>query len=322
LPPARAGGKVRAGVWNLAHHTAGMVLRFATDAATLAVDWTLWDGRRAWGDNPGLAMPHMPATGVSGLDLYVRHNGAWHWLANARPLAMPQNRVDLFSGLPPVRREYMLYLPLYHTISAIEIGVPTGASLWPAPPRAAKPIVFYGTSITQGGCASRPGMCYTSIVGRRLEWPVINLGFSGNGQAEPEMAELIAEIDASIFVVDCIANVSLEMQRERLEPFVRCLRASHPATPIVLMESVTFCHAFLVEATARDTAGKNALLRTQYEKLKTEGVSGLHYLPGDALLGADGEGAVDGVHPTDLGFLRMADVVTPALAPLLPRPGG
>ena len=135
--------------------------------------WTL---RKA-----NLAMSHMPATGVSGVDLYVHAAGAWRWLAVGQPTAQ-ENEVRLCADLSLAEpHDFMLYLPLYNGVESLELGVPIGSgSITPAAPRpaaAAAPIVFYGTSITQGGCASRPGMSYPAIVGRRLDRAVINLGF-------------------------------------------------------------------------------------------------------------------------------------------------
>src|SRR5205085_2015483 len=137
------------------------------------------------------------------------------------------------------QREFLLYLPLYNGVSSVEIGIAKGSTLakGPArPPERQKPIVFYGTSITQGGCASRPGMVHTAILGRRLDRPVINLGFSGSGRMEPAMATLLAELDPAVYVLDCLPNMSAAEVAERMEPFVRTLRKAHPRTPIVMAE--------------------------------------------------------------------------------------
>src|SRR5262249_49006010 len=212
---------------------------------------------------------------------------------------------------------------LYNGVSSAEIGLPKGATLAKAPERPKsqqKPIVFYGTSITQGGCASRPGMVHTAILGRRFERPVINLGFSGNGKMDKEMAALLAELDAAVFVIDCLPNLNAKDVAERTEPLVAAIRQKQPKTPILLVEDRTYSNAAVVPGLQERHKESRAALRKAYDKLTASGDKHLHYLRGDKLLGDDDESTVDGSHPTDLGFLRQADVFADAIAPLLPQP--
>jgi hypothetical protein len=266
-------------------------------------------------------MPHMPATGVSGLDLYVRqpNTGQWRWLANGRP-TQQTNTAQLASGLPAGEHEFMLYLPLYNGVSSVEIGIPKGHGLAKAParpPERRKPIVIYGTSITQGGCASRPGMAYTAIVGRRLDRPVINLGFSGNGRMDPELAPLFAELDPAVYMLDCVPNMNAKDVEDRAEPFVRALLQARPTTPILLVEGRSRPNADVFEDQRQAGEGGQTALRKVYEKLVAAKAGQIAYLAGDKQLGDDGEGTVDNSHPTDLGFLRQADAFQQALVPLL-----
>jgi hypothetical protein len=310
--PAKAEGVVRDAVWGLSRHSAGLCVRFVTDATNIQARWTVTSDR--------LAMPHMAATGVSGLDLYVKVDGRWRWLAVGQPRQAPTNTAQLASNLPPGNREYTLYLPLYNGVSSVEVGIPPGSRLAVAPPRATtKPVVFYGTSITQGGCASRTGMVHTAILGRWLDCPVINLGFSGNGKMEPELAALMAELDPAVYVLDCLPNLSPAETSERVVPFVETLRKARPQTPILLVEDRNYTDAFLVSSRRERNEGNHAALRQAHQKLVSQGVEYLYYLPGDNLLGDDGEGAVDGSHPTDLGFLRQAEAFEKVLSPLLGR---
>ena len=299
--PARAKEKVRKAVWNLSRCSAGISLGFITDADRIEVRWTLVKS--------GLAMPHMPATGVSGIDLYRRNErGAWIFEANGRPGGI-ENRVAFTTAGSEL---YRLFLPLYNGVKRLEIGLPPKARLERPAPRSLKKrgIVFYGTSITQGGCASRPGLAATTIAGRLLDAPVINLGFSGNGKMEPELADLLAELDPAVFVLDCLWNMSLEQIDERFVPFVIRLRAARPDTPIVLAE----------DSNVRDRSGpKGERLRVHFKRLNAEGVKGIHLLPNTNMLGADGEGTVDGVHPNDLGMMRQAKVFADFLSPLLEK---
>ena len=305
--PAKTKGVVRDAVWSLSTHSAGICVRFVTDADTIAAKWEVV--------NADLAMPHMPATGVSGLDLYVNDAGVWRWIGNGRPSAQATQAV-LASGIPEGDHEYLVYLPLYNGTKSLEIGVPPGTVLSKPAARPAgqsKPIVCYGTSITHGGCASRPGMAYPAILGRRLGHPVINLGFSGNGKMEPELGVLLAELDAGVYVLDCVPNMNADLVMERVVPFVTALRAAKPDTPIVLVENIQYQAGAFLPDKREAYESKNKALRACYENLQAEQVPGLHYVPADALLGTDGEATVDGTHPTDLGFMRMADALEPVL---------
>lgn len=310
--PAKAEGTVREPVWTLSRDSAGLCVRFITDATTIKARWTLTSDQ--------LGMPHMPATGVSGLDLYVRHEGRWHWLAVGIPKENGKTQTAALGGtLPAGQREFLLYLPLYNGVSSVEIGLPKDATLAKGNAYAGvtKPIVFYGTSITQGGCASRPGMVHTAILQRRLGVPVINLGFSGNGRMEPEMAKLFAELDPAVYVLDCLPNMGAAEATERVEPFVATLRRAHPDTPILLVEDRSYTDAFLVESKRQRNQQSRAALQAAWDRLKNAGTPNLHYLAGDKLLNEDGEGTVDSSHPTDLGFVQQADAFEGVLRSIL-----
>ena len=307
--PAKAEGVVPEPVWSLSTHSAGLHLRFVTDAPRIAARWNV--------TYESLAMDHMPATGVSGVDLYAKGDRGWAWLGTGRPKAFPENQCLLAQDIPPGVHELLLNLPLYNGVESLSIGIPPGCTLARAP-QAPKPVCFYGTSITQGGCASRPGMAHTSILARRLGRPAINLGFSGNGRMEPELAALLTELDVAAYVLDCLPNMTNEMVAERVAPFVRTLRGTWPDTPIILVESV-FRQSYL--AAPENNAvilERNLILRDIYDELLAEGIGDLHYVSGEALLGTDGEGTVDGVHPTDLGFCRFAEKLEPVLRAVCP----
>ncbi|GMU93675.1 MAG: hypothetical protein AMXMBFR4_27330 [Candidatus Hydrogenedentota bacterium] len=210
-------------------------MRFVTDSPTLAARWTLRFNT--------LALKHMPATGLSGIDLYARPGASWGWVGVGIPEKVDGNEATLVNGAPSGAHEYMLYFPLYNGVESVEIGVKPGSTLAPGPPyedRRAKPMLFWGSSILQGGCASRPGLAYPSILGRRMQRPVINLGFSGNRRMDPPVVDLIARLDVSIYVIDCALNMDPALISERTEPLVRTLRHAHLDTPIVLVENVPY----------------------------------------------------------------------------------
>lgn len=308
--PGRAKGVVRDAVWNLSRHTSGMSAFFETDAAEIFVRYALL--------NAELAMPHMPATGVSGVDLYAAMEGAggWRWVATHSPRARAIE-ARLVDRLASGRRAYQLNLPLYNGVTSMEVGVRKGTSFAGAPPRKAKPVLFYGTSITQGGCASRPGMCFTSILGRRLGRPMLNFGFSGNGKTEVEVARFLAELDPAVFVLDTSPNTPAEQLRERTVAVVRLLQASHPSTPVLLLEERKGGNQALLPHLAALHKQKTEALRGAYDGLVAAGVGQLHYRAGGDFIGADGEATVDGSHPTDLGMMRYADALEPELRRLL-----
>ncbi len=309
--PAKAEGVARGPVWSLSRHSAGMAVRFKTDAPRISARYTLL--------LDSVAMPHMPATGVSGVDLYAENaEGQWRWLGITRPTSK-HVQADLANDIAPEMRQYMAYLPLYNGVESLEIGVPKEAAFEPLPPRPEKPIVFYGTSILHGGCASRPGMAFPAILGRRLNRPTVNLGFSGNGKMDREVGEWISEIDASAYVIDCLPNMNAEEVAERAEPLVRQLRAVRPEAPIVLVEDRTYANAEFKPSSQQRHATSRAALKAAYDQLVAAGVGGLSYVEGEGLLGDDCEATVDGSHPSDLGMVRMADALEPVLRRVLER---
>ena len=310
--PAKAEGQVREAVWGLSRDSAGMSVRFVTDATTIHARWTL--------NKAKLEMPHMAATGVSGLDLYAKDDkGRWRWVAVGKPIAQT-NTQKLADGITAGKREYMIYLPLYNGVSSVEVGVPAANSIEKATAYAsdrAKPIVFYGTSITHGACASRPGMVHTGILGRKYGRPIINLGFSGNGRMEPEVTALIAELDAAVYVIDCCPNLSGAETAKLTKPLVQQLRAARPNTPIVLVEDRVYTDAWLIASKQSRNDGNHAALQKSFDELIAAGTKQLYYIPGTDLLGDDNDGAVDSSHPNDLGFALQADAFDKVLGPLM-----
>jgi hypothetical protein len=303
--PAKAQGKVTDAVWNLSRDSAGMMARFKTDAREIYARYTL--------SKKQLAMPHMPATGVSGLDLYARdERGTWRWVMVTKPTTVTMEAV-VIGGLAAGMREYALYLPLYNGVESLAIGVPAGAAFEGLPPRADKPIVFYGTSITHGACASRPGMVHTAILGRRFDRPVLNLGFSGNGKMDTAVGSLLTEVDAAVYVVDCLPNMGAAEVTAKCGPLVKQLREARPNAPIVLVEDRRNTNSWILPDRDKHHTANHAALRSAYEQLVKDGVSGLFYIEGDHLYGDDTEGATDASHASDLGFMRQADIFEPIL---------
>ncbi len=305
--PKVAEKNVPASVWGLSRDTAGMMFRFRTDSTVIRVKYRLV--------SPALSMVHMPATGKSGIDLYARDDqGKWRWVM----VSMPGGQ-DVSVDFPGVRtddahqnREYALYFPLYNGVETMEIGIPKSAKFESLAVRE-KPLVFYGTSITHGACASRPGMVHTAILGRKLDRSVLNLGFSGSGRMDTGVVDLMTRVDAAVYIIDCLPNMGPADVKARTVPLVETLRKARPDTPIILVEDRVFTNAWASPAKLKFHHENHAALKGEFEKLQAKGVKGLYYIPGDNLLGDDSEGATDASHPNDLGFLRQADAFEPVI---------
>ena len=299
--PANVTTNVNGGVRAMKHHTSGMLFRFRTDSKRLTVRWVPY--------SPRLAMDHMPSTGVSGIDVYRfdKKSGSWRYLKTGRIMDAKNGGSLSFRWTPG--DACIVNLPLYNGVKSFAIGIDPTAKITALGPRKSgidKPVVFYGTSITHGGCCSRPGLCFVNRVGRDLDVPVVGLGFSGQGVMECEMSEHLARIDASCYVLDCLWNMALsEKQRPgrsvegNYERFIRNLRAKRPDVPIVMAEHSN------VYGNAKDE--KDVFIRRLYGKLVEEGWQNLVYLPNDEMYTGDYEGTVDGVHPNDLGMQSMAN---------------
>jgi len=299
--PANVTTNVNGGVRDMKHHTSGMLFRFVTDSNTLKFRWTPYSGN--------LAMDHMPSTGVSGIDVYRfdAEKDRWLYVKTGR-IWNAEKGGELNMDWAP-NTPCLVNLPLYNGIKSFSLGIVTNATVKALGPRKSgidKPVVFYGTSITHGGCCSRPGLGFVNWVGRELDVPVVGLGFSGSGIMEYEMSEHLARIDASCYVLDCLWNMGTKDRPYRVgrcvdenyEPFIRNLRAKRPDVPIVMAEQ---CDVY-----CKGTNEKDALMRKLYEKLIAEGWKNLVYLPKDEMYTGDLEGTVDGTHPNDLGMKSLS----------------
>lgn len=306
--PAEFEGRSREPLWYLGRNSAGLYVRFSSNASAI---WLRWSAKF------GNHMNHQTLTGTRGLDLYVlTDKGEWRFMASGRPtLDSKDCEQKVIGAMEPKWREYMLYLPLYDGLTKLEIGVDREAVV-EAPkvdlPRCDKPIVMYGTSILQGGCANRPGMAHTSILSRRFNREVINLGFSGNALLDLEIAELMASVeDPAIYVFDYVPNAYDYLIREKGEQFFRIVRDAHPDVPILFLEDPYFGHYEYDAGIRLEVDKKNAAQWELFCKLKKQGEKNIWYLKSDDMVGHDNEAFVDGIHFTDLGMMRYADWLAP-----------
>ena len=248
----------------------------------------------------------MAETGIKGIDLYFKTGDGWQYVNTARPSGKI-NDFLLINNMQGERREYKMFLPLYDGVTKLEIGIDSLSTIEKAQKRQGKPIVFYGTSITQGGCASRPGMVHTNIISRKLDIECINFGFSGNGRMEKPVVELISGIDALFYVMDGVGNMQPEEIHSNAIPLVEIIRSKHPSVPIVFVECTWFDKTWLDEKSYNEIKAKNDALKSEYRKMIDRGFSNIYYIETTGATGTDHEATVDSVHLTDLGFLRYAD---------------
>jgi lysophospholipase L1-like esterase len=321
--PLRAEKLVRPAVWNLSRNSAGLMIRFRSNAGRIVVRYQV---------TGPVNMPHMPSTGVSGVDLYAKNSdGDWLW-SNSR-YSFGDTIVYQFNGLIPndqyhkMGREYRLYLPLYNSVKWMEIGVADTSLLTPLPVRREKPVVTYGTSIMHGACASRPGMAWVNILGRKLDRQMINLGFSGNGMLEPEVLSLITEIDAKLYILDCLPNLwnpkdfSREEVKRKITAAVAQIRQARPDVPILLVDHSGYSDGLLNPVRQRDYQETNLANHQAFALLKAGGYNNIYLLTKEEI-GLTLDAMVDGTHPSDLGMQQYADAYERTIRNILNQPIG
>ncbi|WP_411273861.1 SGNH/GDSL hydrolase family protein [Daejeonella sp.] len=295
--PLSSKGKVRKAVWDLSKNSAGLMVRFLSNSSSIKVKWGILNDTK---------LNHMASTGIKGVDLYCKVNGTWVYVNTGRPTGM-ENEASLVSTLAPGEREFKIYLPLYDGTTHVEVGIDSTSYIRKPAPKTQLPIVFYGTSILQGGCASRPGMAFTNIISRKLNVDCYNFGFSGNGRMDQPVVDVIAGIKASFYVIDCLPNMTPKQVTDSVMPLAKAIRAKNPSTPIVFVENIEYARIPFEANLKKSFEAKNEALQTEFDKLVKGGMKGLYYISSANAIGTDNEGTVDGTHMTDLGFMRYAD---------------
>ncbi len=301
--PLKAKNLVNKAVWNLSQQSAGLSIAFYSNSPEIKIKYTVTGGR---------SMAHMPATGVSGVDLYATdRNGRSRWCADKYSLG--DTLVYTYDGLTYEDAsnkgyEYTLFLPLYNSVSFLEIGVKDNASISFIPVSEEKPLVVYGTSIAQGACASRPGMAWINIINRTMEHPVVNLGFSGSGKLEKELFELLAETDAKLYIIDCMPNMispaDTAVIAERILTGIKTLRTRNQA-PVLLVEHSGYMNEYTSDRAEASYKASNRQLRKAYNTLMQQEPD-IYYLTKEEI-GLSMDAMVEGVHPSDLGMQQYAD---------------
>ncbi len=315
--PAYLQDSVRPDLWARQQCSTGIAVRFATDSKRVGVQYNLLNN---------FHMVHMADTGTKGTDLYIfEGDSVWRHVNTNRPYLKDKEtylcEATYVENLDGKMHEYMIYLPLYDGIEQLKVKVDSGATITKGNPdliTSDKRVVAYGTSILQGGCASRTGMGPTAIMSRELNCEVVNLGFSGEGKQDACMARAMGTIpNVDVFLIDPVPNCT-EMQCDTLTyDFIKILRTAQPNAKIVMLEGPMYPYSRYDSFFANYLPKKNAAFRRNYDKLKAEDPRNLYYVTSEGLDGPEDDGTVDGIHLTDLGFRHYADKMVPILRALL-----
>ncbi len=292
------------GVREMHTHTAGARVRFVTDSPRIAIRAVIDDF---------LLQPRTSVCGSASLDLYL--DGEY-----CNTFIPPHNPLDVKNGFESViethltgKAEVVIHFPLFANVTRLFVGLEEGSALEPAAAyTVTKPVVCYGSSITHGACASRPGNCYENILARTLDCDFLNLGFSGSACGEDVIAEHIATLDMSAFVLDYDHNAptpaSLGRHHERV---FKIIRAAQPTLPILMLSRPQ-------PRPSAEERERLAVVRATYENALAAGDKNVYFIPGAELMWEmKNEGLVDNVHPNDAGFVNMARVIAPVLRKML-----
>lgn len=291
--PEEIAKRVSEGVYTLHTHAAGGRVRFITDSPYVAIKTEYSPGK----------MPHFALTGSAGFDIYSESNGATRYEGTFVP---PFDVADGYESVKdfPEQKERIITInfPLYSSVRKLYIGLKEGSVLKEAPEyKIEKPIVYYGSSITQGGCASKPGSSYQSILSRRFDCNYINLGFAGNAKGEDAIVDYIKKLDMSIFVLDYDHNApSTEHLQATHQKMFQAIRSAQSNLPILIMTRPKYY------LTAEEKK-RHEIIYNTYTTAKAQGDKNVYFLSGQQLMKiALDNGTVDNCHPTDSGFFSMA----------------
>ncbi len=310
--PATIKDSVNTTLYERSKCTAGEGIRFRTNSHCVAVRYRLLTN---------MHMAHMADTGIKGADLYILDEGKWRFLNCNRPCKDSVQCKVYIDKLDGTMHEFMLYLPLYDGVNRMEIGIEKDAVIEMPKinnPRQEISFVFYGTSIMQGGCATRPGMAATNILQRELNAECVNLGISGEGKMVSALAHAMAKISSvKAFIIDPVPNCT-KLQCDTLTyNFIKILREARPEVPIFMVEGLMYSYAKYSSYYNKYLRQKNYEFHKNYLKLKAEDARNLYYIDCKNIYGPDNEGTVDGIHLTDVGFYWYAQKLKPYLQAIL-----
>jgi hypothetical protein len=293
------------GVREMHTHTAGARVRFVTDSPRIAIR-VLIDGF--------MLQPRTSVCGSASLDVYVNGEYCNTFIPPHDPLAVQNGYESVIDTHLTKKAEILLHFPLFSSVTRLFVGLEEGSVLEPAAEYTiTKPVVCYGSSITHGACASRPGNCYENILSRTLDCDFLNLGFSGSACGEDAIAHHIATLEMSAFVYDYDHNAPTPAYlAETHERMFKRIRAVHPDLPILMLSRPQ------PNLWNPDDAARLEIVRRTYENALAAGDQNVYFITGqDLMADVKNEGLVDGVHPNDAGFVSMARAMLPVLKKML-----
>ncbi|MCF6268961.1 MAG: SGNH/GDSL hydrolase family protein [Melioribacteraceae bacterium] len=311
--PVNPNWEIIEAVDRLSNKTAGGQVRFRTDSKVIFIKVVL---------EKKSSMSRMSASGQSAFDLYITENGIKRYLKTAGFSSDSVRYTSrLFSSDETKLRDFTLNFPLYNGVKSLYIGLEQDSKI-------DKPLLFsnvnkfviYGTSITQGGYVSRPGMAYSNIISRKLDAQFVNLGFAGNGRGEPELAHLINEIsDVGFIILDYEANANHTIQKN-INPFIDILREKHSTTPILIMSKTRYTAAQEGSEMYKTLMSNRDFQKKMVEERKAKGDDNIYFIDGSEIYGNDYfECTVDGKHPNDLGAYKIADALIKAILTIVDK---
>lgn len=295
---------------NLMTNGAGLYIAFKTNSQQISVKWCTSSSK---------TYPNLSAIAFEGLDLYIKQDGQWLYAGVGRPTGTKDDcqTATLVQDMGINEKECLLYLPLYDEILDLEIGIDNHATFEKFENAKSSPkIVIYGTSITQGASASRPGLSYPARIARGLDVEIFNWGVSGSAKMEKSVSRLIGETQMDLLILDCIANCSADHIEERTKDFIKEIRHKHPQLPILAISGVVFEAGNFNLKIAADIRQRNHNFENHIQALQLQDKN-LYWLDSEGFLGSDHEGTIDGTHPNDIGFDRMIQKIQPYLENIL-----
>ena len=284
---------LRKELWDFSQDSAGVSITFQTNSSKILFKWKV---------KIDFKMNHMTNTAIKGLDLYEFKHNNWIYASTGIPNNKKNEQV-LFQNKNDIMRKFRLHLPLYDIITDLKIGIDSKSDFINSKTDS-KIIVFYGTSITQGGCASRPGLAHTNIISRNTNYNCINFGFDGNGHLETSVGLILSKTKANFYMIDCLPNVDMKLIKTNVIPLIESIRSSNQSMdkPIIFVEQPDAHDNYIEE----NIIEKNMALKHQVLNAKKAGHKNIFTIDCRGSLGQDNEATVDGIHYNDIGYKRFA----------------